>query len=38
MRYCPECGEDNVDVNPPFATCNECGWEGRADDLTEVPK
>ena len=32
--FCPSCGEDNVDIDPPYATCNECGWEGRASELT----
>ena len=27
---CPMCGTDNLQIDPPFAECDECGWMGRA--------
>ena len=28
---CPECGSENVDIDPPYALCQDCGWQGLAE-------
>jgi hypothetical protein len=32
---CPECHEDTIEHDPPYAECYNCGWQGRARDLVE---
>ena len=34
-KYCPFCGEDAIDYDPPYAACYGCGWEGRIEELTD---
>lgn len=34
-NQCPDCGSDDIEYDPPYCLCNDCGWEGRDRPLTE---